>query len=429
MVLERVFKTITRYNMFDPGHRVGVAVSGGADSVFLLHALLDLAPRLDLKLSVLHLDHGLRGDESRADAIFVRDLAARLGLPAFVAVAQLETADNLEQTARNARRRFYLDFVQRSQLDRIATGHTRSDQAETVLFRFLRGSGTAGLSGVRPMTTEGLARPLIDLDRADIECYLRSHSIPWREDSTNASRDFARNRIRHDLLPQLIRDWNPALVENLAHTAKWAQDEEAYWATEIDRLAATLLVLRPPAVLLRSGDLRSLQPAVARRLVRKAIELAKGDLRGIAFHHVTRLLEMAASPEGHDCTHAPGLNICRSFDWIRIAPPHVHRNFSIPVTAPGRFKVPGVTVELDFAKSCAGMELRNWRPGDRYRPLGRATEERIKVLFQEARIPLWERRTWPILAIGDDIIWARLFGPATSAGSSVVKVSEYPTDE
>src|SRR5579859_2408914 len=95
VVLERVFKTITRYNMFDPGHRVGVAVSGGADSVFLLHALLDLVPRLGLKLSVLHLDHGLRGDESRADAIFVRDLAARLGLPAFVAVTQLETADNL----------------------------------------------------------------------------------------------------------------------------------------------------------------------------------------------------------------------------------------------------------------------------------------------------------------------------------------------
>ena len=240
MVFERILQTITRYNMFEPGNRVGVAVSGGADSVFLLHALVELAPRLDLKLGVLHLDHGLRGDESRADAIFVRELAALLGLPFHTAVAHLETADNLEQTARNARRKFYLDFVQQNQLDRIATGHTRSDQAETVLFRFLRGSGTAGLSGVRPLTTEGLARPLIDLDRVDIERYLRDNSIPWREDSTNANRDFDRNRIRHDLLPQLIRDWNPALIENLSHTAKWAQDEESYWDTEIDRLAATL---------------------------------------------------------------------------------------------------------------------------------------------------------------------------------------------
>jgi tRNA(Ile)-lysidine synthase len=294
---------------------------------------------------------------------------------------------------------------------------------------------------VRPLTTEGLARPLIDLDRADIERYLRDNSIPWREDSTNANRDFDRNRIRHDLLPQLIRDWNPALIENLSHTAKWAQDEESYWDTEIDRLAATLLVLRPPAVLLRSADLCSVQPAVARRLVRKAIELAKGDLRGIDFHHVTRMLEMAAAPKGHDCTQAPGLNICRSFDWIRIAPPRIQADFRMPVSIPGRFALPGATVALDFTNDAAGLdgelmkdglELRNWRPGDHYRPLGRATEEKIKVLFQEARIPLWERRTWPILAIGDDIVWARHFGPATqyaatSTSRAVVKIWEDPT--
>jgi tRNA(Ile)-lysidine synthase len=439
--------------MFHPGNRVGVAVSGGADSVFLLHALVELASRWDLKLHVLHLDHCLRGDESRGDAEFVRELASRLGLPVHAAESDVgrlreETGDNLEQAARNVRRLFYLGFLQRNELDRIATGHTRSDQAETVLFRFLRGSGTAGLSGVRPVTSEKLVRPLIELERIDIERYLRDKGIPWREDSTNASRDFARNRIRHELLPSLISDWNPALVENLAHTAQWAQDEEAYWDTEMDRLVAALVTIRPPAILLRSGDLCSLPPAVARRLVRRAVELAKGDLRGLNFQHVERILEMAAAPEGHDRMQAPGLDVYRSFDWIRVSPPGIDglagRNFRMPVSVPGRFALPdnSSTVELDVVYDSSvsgldgerlqgGLELRNWRPGDQYRPVGRASEEKIKILFQEARIPLWERRNWPILAIEDHIVWARRFGPAvsyaaTSASRSVVKVSEVP---
>jgi tRNA(Ile)-lysidine synthase len=451
VLLEQVLKTITRYNMFQPGHRVGVAVSGGADSVFLLHALVELAPRWNLNLSVLHLDHGLRGEESLGDARFVQELARRLKLPAHcaessVAQLQVETGDNLEQTARNARLLFYLEFLQRNELDRIATGHTRSDQAETVLFRFLRGSGTAGLSGIRPLTSEGLVRPLLDLERSDIERYLRDRNIEWREDSSNASRDFARNRIRHELLPELIRDWNPALVENLTHTAQWAQDEELYWTAEIDRLAAGLVKLQPPAVLLRSGELSALPRAVARRIVRRVVELAKGDLRGLTFQHVERILEMAAAPEGHDRMQAPGVDVYRSFEWIRVAPPGIDglasRNFRMPVSVPGRFALPdnSSTVELELVhdtsvsgldgeRTQGGLELRNWRPGDQYRPVGRASEEKIKMLFQEARIPLWERRNWPILAIGDHIVWARRFGPAlqyaaTPASRSVVKVTE-----
>ncbi len=355
--------------MFDPGNRVGVAVSGGADSVFLLHALVELGPRWDLKLCVLHLDHRLRGEESCGDAQFVGELASRLGLPVHSAesdVARLreETGDNLEQAARLARHNFYLGFLQQGELDRIATGHTRSDQAETVLFRFLRGSGTAGLSGVRPVTAEKLVRPLIEVDHVEVERYLLDRGIAWREDSSNASRDFARNRIRHDLLPALIRDWNPALVENLSHTAQWAQEEEAYWDVEMDRLIAALVILRPPAVLLRSGDLCGLPPAVARRLVRRAVELAKGDLRGLTFQHGERILEMAAAPEGHDRMQAPGLDVYRSFDWIRIAPPGIDglagRNFRMPVSAPGRFALPdnSSTVELDFVtdSSVGGLD-------------------------------------------------------------------------
>ena len=247
-MIERVLATIDRFRMFQTGQRVGVAVSGGADSVCLLHVLFELAPRWNLHLHVLHLDHQLRGEESREDACFVERLAAGLGLPCSLERADVSTlardrGENLEQAARNERRRFFLEFLHSGAVDRIALGHTRSDQAETVLFRFLRGSGTAGLAGIRPVTPDGFVRPLIGVERSAVEQFLRERNIVWREDSSNASLDFARNRIRRELLPMLQREWNPAITEMLAHTADWALEEESYWETEIDRLAARLLIV------------------------------------------------------------------------------------------------------------------------------------------------------------------------------------------
>ena len=227
-----------------------------------------------------------------------------------------ETGDNLEQAARRERRRIFGELIRSGKLDRVALGHTRSDQAETVLFRFLRGSGTAGLAGIRPVTKDGFVRPLLAVDRADVEQYLRERGIPWREDSSNASLAFARNRIRHELLPQLIRDWNPALVETLAHTADWAFEEEAWWAAEIERLAAIHLQIKPPAVYLRARALEDLPPAAARRLARRAIECVKGDLLGIDFSHVRQILALAAQ---HGGRRPPASSRRGCFPFLRMA--------------------------------------------------------------------------------------------------------------
>jgi tRNA(Ile)-lysidine synthase len=437
---DRVRATISRYGMFHPGQSVGVAVSGGADSVALLHILVDLAHALDVRLAVLHLDHQLRGEESRADAAFVRDLTAHLGLPLHLReldVARLaaQSGDNLEQAARSARYDFFGEFLTRGDLHRVALGHTRSDQAETVLFRFLRGAGTAGLAGIRPVTGAGIVRPLIEIHRADVEVYLCERGIPWREDSTNRSPDFARNRIRHYLLPQLTRDWNPSLPETLARTADWAQAEEAWWEREIAGLAGRLLTHQPPAVLARVEDLRALPLAVARRFIRRAIEMVKGDLRSVGFEHVETILAMASSNEGSGRTQAPGLDVYRSFDWLRLAPPGMdtleNRNFRLPLAVPGSVQIPGTGAvihlqlmdngkssynkemgRLDWERVSGALELRNWRPGDQYHPAGGDGHVKIKTLFQDARIPLWERRTWPLITRGDNIVWTRRFGPA-----------------
>jgi tRNA(Ile)-lysidine synthase len=452
-LLQRVAATIGRYGMFRPGQSVGAAVSGGADSVGLLHALVLLAPRWELRLHVLHLNHKLRGEESDGDERFVREMAERLELPVMVQAWEWDgrpAPANLEEAGREARLAFFAQAMESSAVERVAVGHTRSDQAETVLFRFLRGAGTAGLAGIRPVTPGGIVRPLLDVDRAEVEAFLRERGILWREDSSNASPQFARNRIRHDLLPRLARDWNPSIGETLANTADWALAEEAYWEAEIGRLAEGLMQEKgqttendglPRSVILDAEALRCLPVAAARRLVRHAMARVKGDLRGIDFGHIAAVMQMAAASEGHGRQQAPGLDIFRSFDWLRFARPGTdtlaNRNYRFAAAVPGSIEIPGEggavhlkLVEItetsgaldyvynggaggiDWERVSGPLELRNWRPGDRYRPLGRPAEDKIKTLFQEARIPLWERRHWPVLTDDSAIVWARRFGPA-----------------
>jgi tRNA(Ile)-lysidine synthase len=454
-VLDRVAETIARHCMFEPGQKVGVAVSGGADSVCLLDVLRKLAPRWALELTVLHVEHGLRGEASRADKQFVSELAAEWGLKFHCHAADVRrisesAGDNLEQTARRVRQEFFTSFLAAGKLHRVATGHTRSDQAETVLFRFLRGSGTAGLAGILPVTREGLVRPLIDVDREEVERYLRGHGVGWRDDETNRDLKFARNRIRHELLPALARDWNPELRATLAATAAIARDEEEYWRETIERQASGLVV-EPPAALFRADWLSGLPRAVARRMARRAIEIAKGSLRGIEFEHVERVLRMAAGEEGSGRFQAPGVDVLRSFGWVRIAPPASHsgghQEYRMTLDVPGEYRPPGarsvISLEtarpdsgynkdestLDWGRITQKLELRNWAPGDRYRPVGHASRKKIKHLFQESRIPLWRRRSWPVITCGEEIVWAARFGAAAeyAAGAethTVLKIRE-----
>jgi tRNA(Ile)-lysidine synthase len=310
------------------------------------------------------------------------------------------------------------------------------------------------------VTPEGFVRPLLGVDRGDVEQFLRERNIAWREDSSNASLDFARNRIRRELLPMLQREWNPAIADTLAHTADWALEEESYWDAEIDRLATRHIIVKPPAVFLRVDQLGDLPPAAARRLLRRAIETIKGDLHAIDFAHVAAVMELASQQDGSGRLQLPGVDVYRSFEWLRLGPPGMdcleNRNFRLAAPVPGSLPLPGggsaVVLELienkivtessdsgynelmaylDWDRISGALELRNWRPGDLYRPVGHSAGEKIKLLFQQARIPLWERRGWPVITSGDEIVWARRFGPAanlaaTPASRVLLKIQETP---
>jgi tRNA(Ile)-lysidine synthase len=420
--------------MLPAGTRVIAAVSSGADSVCLLHVLHELAPHLTVTLAgVAHLNHKQRGAESDADETFVAELAGRLGLKFFRAEGGSREG-NLEQAMRRARREFFTRLIGEGACDRVAVAHTRDDQAETVLFRVLRGSGLKGLSGIHPVTSDGLIRPLIGVGREDAREFLRARGVTWREDSSNRDSRFARNRIRGTLLPELARDWNPNIAEALAQLGDLAWEEERWWDAELARLGTGAIATTAGGVEMDLGVVNKLPRAVARRLVRETIVQAKGDARQIEFGHVERVLDLMSKAEGNGRLRLPGLEIRRSFDRVRFAAPETAgRHKAVEVEIPGCCEAPDggsrihfelgekgagfpcdtLRVELSWPRIRGCVEVRGWQPGDHYRPLGERRDQKIKDLFQKLRVPSWRRRGWPIVTSDGKILWARGFGAAT----------------
>jgi tRNA(Ile)-lysidine synthase len=239
--------------LLKPGMRVAVGLSGGADSVALLCALHEHAGELGLVVHAAHLHHGLRGAEADGDLEFSHALATKLEIPFHEARVDTAAAaepdektgkprETIEEAARRLRYAWFRRLMADEQLDAVATAHTLDDQAETVLAKFLRGAWTEGLSGIHPkVESTGVLRPLLGTTRAKIEAYLRGLGQEWREDSTNRDVSFTRNRIRHELLP-LLESWNPRLREHLAQMAELARDEDAWWRSEVGRLAPQMIL-------------------------------------------------------------------------------------------------------------------------------------------------------------------------------------------
>jgi tRNA(Ile)-lysidine synthase len=298
-----------------PGDRICAAISGGADSVALLltlHAANSTArDSLGVGLSAVHINHHLRGEESNADQQFVEDLCIHLDIPlhlhhADIPARVVETRETIEEAARNARYEFFTTLLTSGHADSVLTAHTLDDQAETVLMKLLRGAWTEGLSAIHPIITlqKGkILRPFLETRRADIEAFLKQANQPWREDSTNTDTAFTRNKIRHELLPQL-RAYNPNLDQTLANLAELAREEESRWQTELSRILPQLLLPGKPvrgggrAVSTTPGEstvsieldrLRALDPALRRRVLRAAARQLGARL---SFDETSRLLAL-----------------------------------------------------------------------------------------------------------------------------------------
>ena len=448
-----------------PGMRLAVAVSGGADSVALLRALAEAGAPRGLVLSVAHVHHGIRGADADGDLRFVAELASRLGLRFLEhrvdtpAVARQQKA-GIEETARELRYGWFAELLTSGAVDAVATAHTLDDQAETVLARLMRGAWTEGLGGIHPVILPGAAlrdprdpsenegsgpaaqltrgeilRPLLGATRAQIVAWLQSIGQEWREDATNAELRYTRNRIRAQLLPELAT-YNPQIATQLSQMATIARDEEAYWQREVDRLLPALLL---PGRAVRGGGrasstlpgerslalevdrLRSLEPALARRLLRgMAREL------GVAldFEQTTRLVVLAesrgtANPRREELTAE--LRAERTPRELRLllhartegTPAAVKASAAvIEVPVPGEAEGFGWRVRCSLATGNAlpaeAARLRAALAGDRVQlRYSRGAPKRVKEVLERMGVPAEDRASWPLVEWQGEIVWLR----------------------
>lgn len=448
MTLEsRVRETIQKYGMLSGGEGVIVAVSGGADSVALLFLLHGISAELGLRLEVAHLQHGLRGEEARQDALFVARLAEKLSLPFHVKEIKLRAIKagkgkgNLEAMGREERYRFFWSLAEERGMQKVATAHTRDDQVETLLMWLLRGSGRRGLGGMPPiqqMTAEQsaprgrvLVRPLIEASREEIIGYLGAKGLNYRTDRTNLDTGLLRNWIRLQLLPQLRERIDRRVDERMAQLADLLREEEKI----LERLARQHLRQALQGENLECGSLLKQEKAMQRRLLRLWLGSILGDLRGIAFHHVDEALRFISQgpPQGR-LSILRGWNLVKQYDVVRLEKSRRRRQpicYSYPLPIQGELIIPEAGMKIlssrtlftpsvnpqdnreaifDMAHLSRTLMVRNFRSGDRFQPLGMHGHKKLKDLFIEKKVPLTVRSTLPLLLSGDEILWIPRFG-------------------
>jgi tRNA(Ile)-lysidine synthase len=463
---------IRKLQLLKPGDRLGVAVSGGVDSVALLRVLLELRPELGVVLSAVHFNHKLRGPEADQDEQFVANLARQYklqfhGSSGDVSSYAAEKGLGVEAAGREKRYGYFRLLLEQGRLDRIATAHTLDDQAETVLLRVVRGAGTRGLAGIYPQLSfasqappdkapksqpGAIIRPLLATRRKDLKGYLEQIGQSWREDSSNRDLRHARNRVRHGILPRLERNLNPALHESLAGLAEVARAEEAYWEQEVARLLPSLAstseagrALTIPSL----SPLRELPLALQRRVIRAAAESCGMQLE---FRHGEEILNLAPG----QTAHLPGgWRVSRQQDELRFAlqEPGLQAqalDYDYPLPIPGRRDVPEVGSSFEalvvsvlaaeehdseqlLDPRLLGKELRvrNWRAGDRFWPSHTKSPKKIKELLQEHHIAGAARKLWPVVVSGSELVWARgfrapaRFRPGTQTADAVL-IRELP---
>jgi tRNA(Ile)-lysidine synthase len=449
-VERKVREFLKRQELLTPSDRVLVAVSGGPDSVALLHILYDLREELELRLEVAHLQHGIRGEQAQEDARFVEALAAKMKLPFHLKEVNLRHIKsaagkgNVEALGRDERYRFFAAVAREHRLDKIATAHTQDDQAETMLMWLLRGSGLKGLGGMSPrhrLNGTNIAsdsrliviRPLLTVSRAEIEEYLNEKYLTFRIDPSNQDTRFLRNWIRLKLIPQLKEKIDRNLPSRLAQQAELIREEDEL----LDALAKAALEETRNAEGMNRRSLLKHGKVVQRRLLRLWIEKTRGHLRGLDFQHVEALLDLIiAGPPQSRLAIPGGWELVKEYETLRLEKRSrslkqqcACYSYELQVGEDLHVREARLTIEareilpplpsppadlmgvfFDRASLAGKLTMRNFRPGDRFQPLGMRGHKKVKELFIEKKIPLSVRASLPLLVLGDEIIWIPGYG-------------------
>ncbi|HUU62609.1 MAG TPA: tRNA lysidine(34) synthetase TilS [Dehalococcoidia bacterium] len=423
----------------EKGRKVLVGVSGGPDSVCLLHILDQLKDSLGVRLHVAHLNHMLRGIESDADASYVKELSDTLGIPATfekrdVEAYHREHSLSLEAAAREVRYDFFSRAAESIGAGCIALGHTQDDQVETILMNLVRGTGLMGLRGmgtIRKLRSPGggilvVVRPLLDVARRETEEYCRVHKLSPRSDLSNYSLEYTRNRIRYELVP-LLRKYNKNIGNALIRTARSAADELSFIEKQVFQVWDRVVREQPNGLLLDSKALLSLHPALQRHLLRQVVDQILGDLTDIESVHIEKMMEALSKPAGKRLSLPRGLvfhvgyQTCLvtrgSVDICPLPALEGENRLNVPgdtelpgwlvrasITQPGS-KAEGFVACLDLDAAGSNLVVRGRKAGDRFQPLGMGEPKRLQDFMVDAKIPRMWRDHVPLVCSPEGIVW------------------------
>jgi len=434
------------------GERIGIGVSGGADSVGLLRLFAELRETLGIVPCVVHFNHQLRGRASDADEKFVAKLAVRHGLEFFVARENIATKAkreraNLEDAARRARYAYFEQLVREGRITRIAVAHTADDQAETVLAHILRGTGLAGLGGIHPVAGN-VFRPLLAIRRGQLRAYLKAKKQSWRDDATNRDTTRTRARIRRQLLPFLEKKFNASAVEHLCQLAELAREDNANLESHAELRAGALAKENKEGIAIAVRDIalgtkssgkhwHEGARAMAKRLVRQLVRKVKPHAGELGAGHVEAVLHLAAHGHSGKALQLPGgVEVRRERDtlFFRAVTPATRKTTPSDFSREVHLPPAGEALRLDAlsrilalraidwpsegretSKSGAILDgdrleqpivLRHWRPGDTMRPVGHEKRRTLARLLNELGLTRWEKESWPVLTSAGKLAWA-----------------------
>lgn len=434
-MLNKVKETIKKHNMLAMGDRIVVAVSGGADSVALLKALSIISSEYNLFIVAAHFNHGLRGEESDSDESFVENLSKSMGVvfeSGYVDIPSLikKKGGSTETICRNERYKFLRNMQKKHKADKIALGHNLDDQAETVVMKFLRGSGMKGLRGILPMRDEIYIRPLISITRKKILNFLKKEEIKHVTDSSNIEDTYLRNRIRNRLIPELRENYNPGLVENLGHMANIIRTEDDYIKTTVEEILESWDINRNEGeIRIKIPELVKLHKAIQWRIIKTLLQNYSPSKKGVGYIHVKSVMDLVDGDNPSGTLNLPFyLEVRREYDLIIVSEKKPHKNgeFCYDIEIPGTVAIKELdikvnfhlidkisstnfnessTVFMDYDQISFPLVIRNVKSGERIQPFGMNGTKKLKSFFIDEKIPKNRRREIPLLVDQKSVLW------------------------
>ena len=452
-LIQKTEETVAEYNMLQERDSVLIGVSGGADSVALVHVMKEIAPIFSIKLGIVHLNHSLRGNESDADARFVVSLSEKLNLPCYTAKEDIvaykkKHGFSLEEAGRRVRYAFFENIAQREGFNKIALGHTSDDNAELILMYLIRGSGPLGISGIPPVrgvynTNLLIIRPFIKITRFDIIKYISSKGLSHVVDESNMDMKYLRNKIRHELIPELRQNYNPKTVETINRLASIMRSEDEWMENELAPiLNKNTLFEENNRIVLSVSGINALHPAAKRRITRSAIKKIKGDSRRLSYSHIELITaqltsdsdfwsldlpdriritrtgkELIISKEGKNLRN---LSLKRSvndkafFEYVINKPGLIvaeKEGFSIGFSEITNMNLSDIynagqgVAFFDMEKISFPVIIRNYLPGDRFTPLGMEGSQKVAKYLINNKVPRKNRIKFPVVISNGKIIW------------------------